>query len=391
MALTKTQVSELYVAIFGRASEREGNKYWQTINGDISFIANNMLNTDAAKEYFGATLNDNKSFIEFIYKNTLNKTYAQDSKGIDYWTNQLNSGVSKGDVVSSMIYSINSYAPGKENYDANDLVTQKAYNQFINRVEVSDFTADMLLKAPYDYAVSTSFNKDLVVTDIKNSIEDAKIDINNLSKLEISNLKPQDISTIKIDVPIYVESKFIIDYGSNGIIDDIVTYNYSYENGVLNKFKTDRFFSNRLDSQYIYDSNGNNIEIRYATTYTGELAITDSIRYSYDSKGIITSLESFSEFKNYYSSSTVTWNSNGFIINGNMNIDGRSTVIKEIGTGLNSLKNAPLKLDSYLFDNLNTTYFFEYDSNGNGIKTLHDYDANGTIDDTWYNEWVLIG
>lgn len=40
MALTKTQVSELYVAIFGRASEREGNKYWQTINGDISFIAN---------------------------------------------------------------------------------------------------------------------------------------------------------------------------------------------------------------------------------------------------------------------------------------------------------------------------------------------------------------
>jgi hypothetical protein len=29
MALTKTQVSQLYVSIFGRASEGEGNTFWQ--------------------------------------------------------------------------------------------------------------------------------------------------------------------------------------------------------------------------------------------------------------------------------------------------------------------------------------------------------------------------
>ena len=42
MALTKTQISKLYVAIFGRASEGEGNLYWQQQNGDISTIANEM-------------------------------------------------------------------------------------------------------------------------------------------------------------------------------------------------------------------------------------------------------------------------------------------------------------------------------------------------------------
>lgn len=60
MALTKTQISKLYVAIFGRASEGEGNIFWQQQNGDISTIANEMLNTQAAKDYFGATLNDNQ-------------------------------------------------------------------------------------------------------------------------------------------------------------------------------------------------------------------------------------------------------------------------------------------------------------------------------------------
>lgn len=35
MALTQEQVSQLYVAIFNRASEGEGNEYWQDQLGDI--------------------------------------------------------------------------------------------------------------------------------------------------------------------------------------------------------------------------------------------------------------------------------------------------------------------------------------------------------------------
>ena len=70
MGLSKTQISKLYVTIFGRASEVEGNIYWQQQAGNMSDIANDMLNTQAAKDYFGATLNDNQEFIKFIYKNS---------------------------------------------------------------------------------------------------------------------------------------------------------------------------------------------------------------------------------------------------------------------------------------------------------------------------------
>lgn len=189
MALTKTQVSKLYVAIFGRASEGEGNSYWQKQAGNISSIANKMLATQAAKDYFGTTLNNNQSFIEFIYKNTLNKTYEQDPNGIKYWTSLLDKGTSKGDVVNMMIEAIDSYAPGGKNYNANDTITQKAYNQFINRVEVSNYTADNVAKAPSDYTKSMSFNKDLVVTDSKTTLQNAKT---NIDKISSSNLNEYD-------------------------------------------------------------------------------------------------------------------------------------------------------------------------------------------------------
>ena len=53
MALAKTEVSELYVSIFNRASEEEGNTHWQTNQPDMVSTANVMLATDAAKTYFG--------------------------------------------------------------------------------------------------------------------------------------------------------------------------------------------------------------------------------------------------------------------------------------------------------------------------------------------------
>ena len=102
------KISKLYVTLLGRVSEVEGNKYWGTlINKDINFIANAILNTDEAKEYFGEALNDNRAFIEFIYKNTFNITYEQYSKNIDYWIEMLNNGSSKGEVVNGIIYYFN--------------------------------------------------------------------------------------------------------------------------------------------------------------------------------------------------------------------------------------------------------------------------------------------
>lgn len=160
MALTKTQVSELYVAIFNRASEGEGNEYWQEpfVGATVEDIANGMLETTDAQEYFGDSLDDDQAFIEHIYQNTLNKTIADDPEGIAFWTDAL-ATYSRGYVVAELVAAVAQYA------DSTDPVTQVAYNQFVNRVAVSDYTADTLATAPEDYATSLNFGADLVVTD----------------------------------------------------------------------------------------------------------------------------------------------------------------------------------------------------------------------------------
>jgi hypothetical protein len=135
MALTQTQVSQLYVSVFGRASEGEGNAYWMNdpASTDMTTTANIMLATEAAQTYFGDTINDNAAFVAFIYTNTLGKSYDDDPVGQDYWVAELEAGKSKGEMVAALITA--AQAPENEG-DAQD--------QFNNRVVVSDYTADTL-------------------------------------------------------------------------------------------------------------------------------------------------------------------------------------------------------------------------------------------------------
>ena len=52
--MTKTQISELYVSIFNRASEKEGSEWWIANRADktAAELADEMLATDAAETYF---------------------------------------------------------------------------------------------------------------------------------------------------------------------------------------------------------------------------------------------------------------------------------------------------------------------------------------------------
>jgi hypothetical protein len=200
--LTQTEVSQLYVAIFGRASEGEGNAYWQS-QATMSTAANTMLDTQAAKDYFGANLNTNQAFIQHIYLLTLNKTIADDSVGIDYWVGELNDGKSRGQVVASLIEVIKNYAPSGLYYNANDAATVAAYNQFTNRVVVSDYMADTVVKAPADWATSTKFDSaGLNVTDDVNAISSAKVLVDNFASrcsISMSRIHYQDSAGRKID------------------------------------------------------------------------------------------------------------------------------------------------------------------------------------------------
>lgn len=164
MALTKTQVSELYVAIFNRASEGEGNQYWQGLDGSAADIAALMLATPAAQAYFGDSLDSDQAFIEHIYLNTLGKTYADDAEGIDYWVGRLEAGEDRGALIAELVVAA----------QHPDFAGTPAQQQFLNRVEVSDYTADTLFNAPADFATSLGFDGDLVVTENPGTINGAK-------------------------------------------------------------------------------------------------------------------------------------------------------------------------------------------------------------------------
>lgn len=165
--LTQTQVSQLYVSIFGRASEGEGNTYWQTNQTDMVAAADTMLATGAAGTYFGATLNNNQLFIEYVYENTLGKTYSEDPDGVNYWVSEL-SGKSKGEVIVTLISAV--------------MDTQytgvPAQDQFINKVAVCNYTADTISTAP-DVNDLTAFVDFIVsVTDDSTTVTTAKTAVN---------------------------------------------------------------------------------------------------------------------------------------------------------------------------------------------------------------------
>jgi V8-like Glu-specific endopeptidase len=129
MALTQTQISQLYVSLLGRASEGDGNKFWMNAS-NMSSAADSMLDSPAAKTYFGTALDSSQAFIEHIYENTLGKTYDDDKSGIDFWVGALDGGSSRGEIVASLI-------DAAQKPDC----AGAAQDQFNNKVLVSNYTA----------------------------------------------------------------------------------------------------------------------------------------------------------------------------------------------------------------------------------------------------------
>lgn len=164
MALTQSQVSQLYVTVIGRASEGDGNTFWQSAT-DMATAATDMLASPPAQEYFGTSLDDDQAFIEHIYENTLGKTYAEDPEGVDFWVAALQDST-RGEVVTSLINAVYDYA------DSTDPATYAAYKQFVNKVEVSNYCADNIETA--DVADLSAFTGYIAnVTDSLSTVADA--------------------------------------------------------------------------------------------------------------------------------------------------------------------------------------------------------------------------
>ncbi len=253
MALDQTQVSQLYVAIFNRASEGEGNAYWQT-QPDMASAAAAMLDTSDARAYFGASLDSSQAFIEHIYQNTLNKTIADDPDGIAFWTGLLDAGKTRGDVVAELVGVIENYAPGGPSYNPDDAGTIAAYNQFANRVEVSNYMADKVFDTPSDYATSTAFDKELPVNQEAATVTSAKTRIDSFGDDSGTETR------VSIDAGT-LETPSIFDAARDA-------FNFTDDADVLTNVRIDNFTSddsititNAQESDYSFSNDGSDMYI----------------------------------------------------------------------------------------------------------------------------------
>ena len=176
MALTQTQVSELYVAVFGRASEGEGNTYWATYETTES-AATEMFTLDVVSNYFSVsnfTEEANvRTVVEAIYLNALGKAPADDVAGIQYWVDSIIvDGNAMGVMVAGLVAS------------ANDPVNAgAAQDTFNNKVAVSNYTADTV-ETFTDFATFQGFIAS--VDETSASVDAAKTSIDGSSTFSLT-------------------------------------------------------------------------------------------------------------------------------------------------------------------------------------------------------------
>ena len=192
MSLTKSQISGLYVALFGRSSEGADNEAWlksaNAKNSSLSNIANLMLDTTASKEFFGKSLESNENFIKHIYATLLNKDENTDVGGKAGWINMLNNTNDRGQVVSEILKA----ALNPVHAQSSDAATRDAHKTLINKIIASNVVADSVQDVP-DGDIKIALNSFLKINDAitaTSSAQDIKnVIINNKSNLTLDNSK----------------------------------------------------------------------------------------------------------------------------------------------------------------------------------------------------------
>ncbi len=118
MATIQQKIAGLYIAFFNRAADKNGLEYWEnrasTLGEDIA-IKELASGFSAHPKFTDLYSNlSNQKFVEAIYKNSLGK--EGDSEGIAYWTKQLDSGVSRSDMVADFISISLDFNPNSPQY-----------------------------------------------------------------------------------------------------------------------------------------------------------------------------------------------------------------------------------------------------------------------------------
>ena len=173
MAITtqmRTEISQLYVALFGRAPDGEGLGFWVNLRDQgrsLVDIANTMYATTPARTYFPTFLT-NQEIIGAFYTNVLGRT--ADSEGLAFWTAKLNApGATPGSVIAEMINVVANYTG--TNQDGKD--SQALFN---NRVQVAQYYAEKNGTVSGAIAVLNGVSKDVAtVASVKTAIDNGTV------------------------------------------------------------------------------------------------------------------------------------------------------------------------------------------------------------------------
>ena len=136
MAITaqmRTEISQLYVALFGRAPDGEGLGYWVHLRDQgrsLAEIANTMFATQAARSYYPTFLT-HQEIIGAFYLNVLGR--EADAEGLAFWTARLDApGATPGGVIVELVQVV-------AGYSGTDPAGKDSQALFNNRVAVAQY------------------------------------------------------------------------------------------------------------------------------------------------------------------------------------------------------------------------------------------------------------
>ncbi|HEY0879047.1 MAG TPA: DUF4214 domain-containing protein [Zeimonas sp.] len=162
MAITvemRTEVSQLYVALFGRAPDGEGLGFWVNKLDEgwsMTDVANTMYATEPARAYYPSFLTTGEIVASF-YQNVLGR--AADAEGLAFWTAKMNEpGATPGSVIAEMIWIV-------ANYTGTDPAGLESAALFNNRVEVAQYYGEQNGSIAGAAAVLTSVTSDAATVD----------------------------------------------------------------------------------------------------------------------------------------------------------------------------------------------------------------------------------
>ena len=346
MNITQSQISALYVTLFGRAGEGSGNKYWQYVassqNLTLADIANSMLNSAPAKEFFGSNLNSDENFIAHIYKTTLNKDANSDAEGKAFWLNALKSGTDRGTMVTELLKA----AADPKYASSTDEATKAAHNLLVNKILASDAVADAIQNLPagnqatalksfqeINNAITATSTieqiKDIIKSKSNLNLDSTKLEnsLSSASKIKVISkitgksekqveeaLKPKEPETLKVSVAKFIEesvkpenanNKFAIEDTTKAINDKIadivakadkIESIKSSDDSEVIKLTKEQF--NKLTADKL--SKENTIEVSELEKTDKELALNDKVDTFKLKKGNLleVSVEEFDKLKN---------------------------------------------------------------------------------------------